>query len=100
MIPLQHGLILSAILFVIGLNCIIVRRNLFFMLLGLEITINSTALAFVVVGSFWGQPDGQIMYILIITLAAVEASIGLALLLRLHRYYKNLDVDNLNEMSE
>lgn len=60
MIPLQHGLILAAILFVMGLSCLVIRRNLLFMLIGLEIMINSTALAFVVAGSFWGatrRPD-------------------------------------------
>lgn len=75
MILLQHGLILAAILFVLGLSCLLIRRNLLFMLIGLEIMINSTALAFVVAGSYWGQADGQVMYILTISLAAAEASI-------------------------
>ncbi|AWS52027.1 MULTISPECIES: NADH-quinone oxidoreductase subunit NuoK [Providencia] len=98
MIPLEHGLILAAILFVMGLSCLVIRRNLLFMLIGLEIMINSTALAFVVAGSFWGQPDGQIMYILAIALAAAEASIGLALLLQLHRHRQNLNIDKVSEM--
>lgn len=64
MIPLQHGLILAAILFVLGLTGLVIRRNLLFMLIGLEIMINASALAFVVAGSYWGQTDGQVMYIL------------------------------------
>lgn len=80
MIPLQHGLILAAILFVLGLTGLVIRRNLLFMLIGLEIMINASALAFVVAGSYWGQTDGQVMYILAISLAAAT-SIGLALLL-------------------
>ncbi len=76
MIPLQHGLILAAILFVLGLTGLVIRRNLLFMLIGLEIMINAAALAFVVAGSYWGQTDGQVMYILAISLAAAEASIG------------------------
>ncbi len=56
MIPLQHGLILAAILFVLGLTGLVIRRNLLFMLIGLEIMINASALAFVVAGSYWG-PD-------------------------------------------
>lgn len=100
MIPLQHGLILAAIIFVMGLSCLVIRRNLLFMLIGLEIMVNATALAFVVAGSFWGQPDGQIMYILAITLAATEASIGLALLLQLHRHRQNLNIDKVSEMRE
>ncbi|MFV9996753.1 MAG: NADH-quinone oxidoreductase subunit NuoK [Arsenophonus endosymbiont of Dermacentor nuttalli] len=98
MILLQHGLILAAILFVLGLSCLLIRRNLLFMLIGLEIMINSAALAFVVAGSYWGQADGQVMYILTISLAAAEASIGLALLLRLHRNRQNLNIDEVSEM--
>lgn len=70
MIPLTHGLILAAILFVLGLTGLVIRRNLLFMLISLEIMINAAALAFVVAGSYWGQADGQIMYILAISLAA------------------------------
>lgn len=98
MILLQHGLILTAILFVLGLTCLLIRRNLLFMLIGLEIMINSAALAFVVAGSYWGQADGQVMYILTISLDAAEASIGLALLLQLHRHRQNLNIDEVSEM--
>ncbi|VCY69784.1 NADH-quinone oxidoreductase subunit NuoK [Escherichia coli] len=97
MIPLQHGLILAAILFVLGLTGLVIRRNLLFMLIGLEIMINASALAFVVAGSYWGQTDGQVMYILAISLAAA-ASIGLALLLQLHRRRQNLNIDSVSEM--
>ncbi len=72
MIPLQHGLILAAILFVLGLTGLLIRRNLLFMLISLEVMINAAALAFVVAGSYWGQADGQVMYILAITLAAAR----------------------------
>lgn len=96
--PLQHGLILAAILFVLGLTGLVIRRNLLFMLIGLEIMINASALAFVVAGSYWGQTDGQVMYILAISLAAAEASIGLALLLQLHRRRQNLNIDSVSEM--
>ncbi|MCP9267165.1 NADH-quinone oxidoreductase subunit NuoK [Xenorhabdus sp. XENO-1] len=98
MIPLEHGLILAAVLFVLGFVCLIVRRNLLFMLIGLEIMINASALAFVVAGSYWLQPDGQVMYILAITLAAAEASIGLALLLQLYRRRQSLNIDIVSEM--
>lgn len=98
MIPLSHGLILAAILFVLGLTGMIIRRNLLFMLLGLEIMINASALAFVVAGSYWGQAEGQVMYILAVTLAAAEASIGLALLLQLHRRRRTPDIDSVSEM--
>lgn len=64
MIPLEHGLILAAILFALGLTGLLIRRNLLFVLISLEIMINAVALAFVVAGSYWQQPDGQVMYIL------------------------------------
>lgn len=98
MIPLQHGLILAAILFVLGLSGLLIRRNFVFMLICLEVMINAAALALVVAGSVWHQADGQIMYILAISLAAAEASIGLALLLQLHRRHNSLDIDTVSEM--
>ena len=98
MIPLHHGLILAAVLFILGFTCLVIRRNLLFMLIGLEVMINAAALASVVGGSYWNQPDGQVMYILAISLAAAEASIGLALLLQLHRQRQDLDIDKVSEM--
>lgn len=98
MIPLEHGLLLAAILFVLGLTGLIIRRNLLFMLISLEIMVNAAALAFVVAGSYWNQPDGQVMYILAISLAAAEASIGLALLLQLYRRRQTLNIDTISEM--
>ena len=98
MIPLQHGLILAAVLFVFGLTSVVLRRNILFMLIGLEIMINAAALALVVAGSYWGQADGQVMYILAISLAAAEASIGLALLLQLYRRRQTLNIDTVSEM--
>ncbi|WP_120995263.1 NADH-quinone oxidoreductase subunit NuoK [Stutzerimonas urumqiensis] len=97
-IPLEHGLAVAAILFCLGLVGLMVRRNILFMLMSLEIMMNAAGLAFVVAGSRWGQPDGQIMFILVITLAAAEAAIGLAILLQLYRRFNTLDVDAASEM--
>lgn len=98
MISLLHGLGLSVILFILGLIGIVIRRNLFFILLSLEIMINASALAFVVVGSYLNQEDGQIMYLLIVTAAASESAIILALLLQLYRRYYTLNIDNISEL--
>jgi len=57
MIPLTHGLILASVLFVLGLTGLVIRRNLLFMLISLEIMINAAALAFVVAGGYWGQTE-------------------------------------------
>jgi NADH-quinone oxidoreductase subunit K len=97
-IPLSHGLAVAGLLFVIGLAGVLVRRNILFMLMSLELMMNAAALAFVVAGSRWGQADGQIMFILILTLAACEASVGLAILLQLYRRFHTLDVDAASEM--
>ncbi len=97
-IPLEHGLALAGVLFCFGLVGLMVRRNLLFMLISLEVMINAAALAFVVAGSYWGQTDGQVMYILAISLAAAEASIGLALLLQLYRRRQTLNIDSVSEM--
>ena len=98
MIPLEHGLALAAVLFTLGLTGLMVRRNILFMLMSLEIMMNAAALAFVVAGSRWVQADGQVMFVLIITLAAAEAAIGLAILLQLYRRFDSLDVDAASEM--
>jgi NADH-quinone oxidoreductase subunit K len=95
---MQYGLILAALLFVLGLTGLMVRRNILFVLMCLEIMMNSTALAFISAGSRWAQPDGTVMFILILTLAASEASIGLALVLQLYRRFRTLDLDSASEM--
>jgi NADH-quinone oxidoreductase subunit K len=97
-VPLEHGLIVAAILFVLGFAGVMVRRNILFVLISIEIMMNAAAMAFVVAGSRWLQPDGQIMFIMILTLAAAEASIGLAIVLRLHRQFHSLDIDAASEM--
>lgn len=92
-IPLAHGLILAAILFVIGLSGVLARRNLIFILLSIEIMLNAAGLAFVVAGAQWGQADGQVMFIFILTVAAAEVCVGLALVLRFYHVFKSLDAD-------
>lgn len=97
-LPMEHGLLVAGVLFCLGLTGLMVRRNLLFMLMSIEIMMNAAALAFVVAGSRWTQADGQVMYILVISLAAAEASIGLALLMMLYRRHHTLDVDIVSEM--
>lgn len=92
-IPMEHGLILAAILFVLGLAGLMTRRNMVFVLMSLEIMMNAAGLAFIVAGTHWQQADGQVMFLMVITLAAAEASVGLALLMQLYRRFKTLDID-------
>ncbi|MGH8500172.1 MAG: NADH-quinone oxidoreductase subunit NuoK [Methylococcales bacterium] len=97
-IPIEHGLILAAILFSLGTIGVLVRRNMIFILMSLEVMLNASALAFVVAGARWGQADGQLIYILILTLAAAEVGVGLGLVLQLYRRHHTLDADELSKM--
>ncbi len=97
-LPMQDALILAAMLFVLGLIGFLVRRNVFFMLVSIEIMLNAAGLGFVAAASRWGAADGQVMFIFILTLAAAEVSIGLALMLRLFQDFKTLDVDAASEL--
>lgn len=92
-VPVADALPLAMVLFALGLAGALVRRNLIFMLMSIEIMLNAAGLAFVAGGSRWGQADGQIMFILILTLAAAEVSVGLALVLRLYHRLATLDAD-------
>lgn len=84
-------------MFSLGLIGLLVRRNLIFMLMSLEVMLNAAGLAFVVAGSRWQQADGQIAFLFILTMAAAEVSVGLALILQLYHHFKSLDADLLNE---
>ncbi|WP_187261378.1 NADH-quinone oxidoreductase subunit NuoK [Pontibacter beigongshangensis] len=97
-IPMEAGLLLAGILFVIGMVSVMIRRNVIFMLISVEIMLNAAGLAFIVAGSHWAQPDGQIMFIFILTMAAAEVSVGLALILQLYHHLKTLDSDAANFM--
>jgi NADH-quinone oxidoreductase subunit K len=97
-ISLNQELLLAMILFALGTIGLLVRRDLLFILMSIEVMLNAAGLAFVAAGARWGQPDGQVMFIFILATAAAEVSIGLALVLRLYRHYKSLDVDAASEM--
>ena len=97
-LPMEHGLLLAALLFALGLIGVLVRRNVIFVLMSIEIMLNAAGLAFVVAGSRWAQAEGQVMFILILAVAAAEVSIGLALVLQLYRRLQTLDVDAASKM--
>ena len=97
-IPFDHGLILAAILFLLGLTGVLVRRDAIFILLSLEIMLNASALAFVVSGARWNQADGQVMFLFILSVSAAEVSIGLVIVLWLYRWHKSVDIDKANSL--
>lgn len=97
-VPLEHGLLLAAVLFALGLLGVLVRRNVIFMLMSIEIMLNAAGLAFVVAGARWEQPDGQVMFFFILAMAAAEVSVGLALVLQLYHRLGTLDADEASSM--
>lgn len=97
-IPTDYVLILAAVLFVIGAVGVMARRNLIFILMSVEIMLNSAGLAFIAAASRWRQPDGQVIMLFIIVTAAAEVAVGLSLLLRIYHYWKTLDTDQVSLM--
>ena len=98
-VPIDYLLYLAATLFLIGLLGVLVRRNVIFLLLSLEVMMNAAGLAFIAAGAKWGQPDGQIMFMFILALAAAEVAVALGLVLQLSRRFDSLDVDAASEMN-
>lgn len=92
-------MLLAGLLFTLGIVGVIIRKNIIFMLLSVEIMLNAAGLAFIAAGSRWGQPDGQVMFVFVLAMAAAEVSIGLALILQIYHQHKSLDIDNLKEMN-
>ncbi len=92
-VPTEYGMVLAAVLFCTGLVGLLVRRNVLFMLMSTEIMLNAAGLAFVVAGSRWHEPDGQIMFMIIVTMAGAEVAVGLALIMRFYHLFKTLDTD-------
>jgi len=90
-IPMEHGILLAAILFCIGLVGLLVRRNIIFMLMSVEVMLNAAGLLFVVAGAAHGQADGQVMFIFILTMASAEVSVGLALIIQMYMKFKTVD---------
>ena len=89
---------LAGILFALGVAGLLVRRNVVFILMSIEIMLNAAGLAFVTAGARWAQADGQVMFIFILAMAASEVSVGLALVLQLYHQNRSLDVDETSEM--
>lgn len=98
-IPLEHVLILASLLFVCGLAGLMIRRNVIFILMALEVMLNSAALAFVAAGTAWQQADGQVIFMLILAVAAAEVSVGLGLVLQIQRRFRSLDMDQARRLN-
>lgn len=93
MIPLDHYLIVSAMLFAIGTTGVLLRRNFITILLSIEIMLNAVNLTFIAFGRQLGSVDGQIIAFFVITVAAAEAAVGLAIVIGLFRHRESLNPD-------
>jgi len=97
-VPLESALALAAVLFALGLTGLVVRRNILFVLMSIEIMLNAAGLALVAAGARWQQPDGQIMFLFMLTMAAAEVAVGLALVLAAYQRLGSLDTDAASRM--
>jgi NADH-quinone oxidoreductase subunit K len=93
MITLNHYLVLSAVLFSIGTSGVFLRRNIITLLLSIEIMLNAVNLTFVAVGRYLGTVEGQIITFFVMTVAAAEAAVGLAIVIALFRHKETLSPD-------
>ncbi len=92
-VPLGHVFILAGIVFSLGLICLVAHRNLFMTLVAVEVMMNAAAIAFVGAALRWQRMEGQVFMLFILAVAAAEVSVGLALVIGLHRRTGSLDPD-------
>ena len=95
-IPLQHALILSLILFAIGVLGVFLRRNVITVFMCIEVMLNAVNLAFVTFSRALGAYDGQVLVFFVMTVAAAEAAVGLAIVIALQRHRDSVDLDSFN----
>jgi NADH-quinone oxidoreductase subunit K len=99
-IPVEIQILFAGLLFLMGLIGLLVRRNIIYMLMSIEIMFNAAGMVFVIAGAHWAQADGQVMFIFMLAVTATEVSVALAIILQMYHHYKTLDVDQLNKLKE
>lgn len=98
MIPLHHYLVVGVILFCLGAVGVLVRRNVITMFMSVELMLNAANLTFVAFSQSLGLLDGQIVALFVMTVAAAEAAVGLAIIVALYRNRETLDADHVNSL--
>jgi NADH-quinone oxidoreductase subunit K len=98
MLSLHSYLILSAILFSIGTIGVLVRRNAIVIFMCVELMLNSVNLTFIALSKYLGNIDGQVFVFFVMTVAAAEAAVGLALMIAFYKNRESIDVEDLNLM--
>ena len=91
MVPLNYYLVLSAILFVIGVAGVLIRRDIIVILMSIELMLNAVNLTFIAFSRALGSMDGQVIVFFVMTVAAAEAVIGLAIVISVFRHRQTLD---------
>ena len=96
MVPLSHYLILSAVLFTLGVIGVLLRRNVIIIFMSIELMLNGANLTLVAFSRFYHTLDGQILAFFVMTVAAAEAAVGLVIIISIYRHKQSLDVDEVN----
>ncbi len=97
-VPLTHYLILSAVLFVIGVMGVLLRRNVIVVFMSIEIMLNAVNISLIAFDKYLNQHDGQIFSFMVICVAAAEVSVGLAIVISIFRNKPTVNLDEFNLM--
>lgn len=97
-VPIQYYLVLSTILFVIGVLGVLLRKNAIILLMCIELMLNAVNLLLVAFSTFFGKPDGQLFVFFIMVVAAAEATVGLSILVLIYRNARSVDVGLFNKL--
>lgn len=101
MIPISHFLILSAVLFCIGLTVVIIKKNAIVVLIGIELILNAANINLVAFSQFDGNNiQGQVFSLFVIVIAAAEAAVAMAIILKIYGYYQSVDLDEIEVLKE
>lgn len=98
MVSIEAYIVLSAVLFTLGAMGVVLRRNAILVFMSVELMLNAANLALVAFAYQWGQVDGQIFVFFVITVAASEVAIGLALIVSIFRHRQSINIDELHQM--
>jgi NADH-quinone oxidoreductase subunit K len=98
MVPVDYYLIVSAVLFILGVVGVLVRRNAIVMFMSIELMLNAVNLTLVAYSRRFGDVDGQVFVFFVMTVAAAEAAVGLAIILAIFRKLRSTDVDDVSLM--
>jgi NADH-quinone oxidoreductase subunit K len=91
-VGLQHYLVLSSLLFVIGMTGVLLRRNVIVMMMSIELMLNAVNISFIAFSKYSGRLDGQITVFFVMTIAAAEAAVGLALIVAIFKRYREVNI--------